>query len=290
MFLKKISHADFERPLLKVTSRSPALVDGTLLNTTFSAEIMPFSLKNGRFYSNWAETQTTMTDSQSAYALLVPVDIAIRKKGESVPENGVLVKTGEVLEFALSPTLFDVEKLLETKIYWLHCELQPDATYGPWTYFGLNGRETKFEQSMAFGGIYQIKAKFIDGRAEYLYTRKKDEKIGKFEYGPGKKGDPDRIGICDKQIQIDTCREAQTFYGSDVYSAQFVLPAQYGFPGYPNEGSSIIRCKIFVAHRATAAGASVPKINGFFNEYPPLANEWAGIEDTSIFPGNPTYI
>ncbi len=69
-----------------------------------------------------------------------------------------------------------------------------------------------------------------------------------------------------------------------------MLPAQYGFPGYPNEGSSIIRCNIFVAHRATAAGASVPKINGFFNEYPPLANEWAGIEDTSIFPGNPTYI
>ncbi len=75
VFSKKISHADYERPLLKVTSRYPALVDGTLLNTTFSAKLMPFSLKNGRFYSNWAETQTTMTDSQSAYALLYHVDL-----------------------------------------------------------------------------------------------------------------------------------------------------------------------------------------------------------------------
>ncbi len=221
---------------------------------------------------------------------IIPVEVTIRKKGESVPENGVLAKTGDVLEFALSPALFDTEKLLESKIYWLHRELQANATYGPWTYFGVNGRGTKFEQSMALGGIYQIKAEFIDGSAEYLYTRKKDEKTGGFAYGPGKKGDPDRIGICDKQIQINICREAQTFYGSEVYSMQFVLPAQYGFPEYPNSGNSIIRCNIFVAHRATAAGAFVPKINGFFNEYPPLANEWAGIEDTSIFPGNPNYI
>jgi hypothetical protein len=221
---------------------------------------------------------------------IIPVEVAIRKKGESVAENGVLTKTGEVLEFALSPTLFDTEKLLESDIYWLHRELQADATYGPWTYFGLNGRGTKFEQSMAFGGIYQIKAEFIDGSAEYLYTRKKDEKIGTFEYGPGKKGNPDSIGICDNQIQIDICREAQSFYGSESYSAGVVLPAQFGFPEYSNEGNAIIRCNIFVAHRATAIGAFVPKINGFFNEYPPLANEWAGVEDTSIFPGNPTYI
>ncbi len=194
-------HEAYSRNYLKVIQESHYFTWD--YSGVISVEPFRVQFPKGRMLSDWYEFKAPIvdeTEGRSAEVSLVPVEIAIRKKGESVPENGVLVKTGEVLEFALSPTLFDVEKLLETKIYWLHRELQPDATYGPWTYFGLNGRGTKFEQSMAFGGIYQIKAEFIDGRAEYLYTRKKDEKIGKFEYGPGKKGDSDRIGICDKQI------------------------------------------------------------------------------------------
>jgi len=140
---------------------------------------------------------------------------------------------------------------------------------------------------MITSGIFQLRAVAF-GNQYFEYKRQNGEKIGSVTYGPGQRGAPDCIGVCDKQIQIDICREAQRFYASTVYAGENVLPAQYGFPEYPASGNSIIRCNIFVAHRCTAVGAIVPKINGNFFEYPPLANEWAGIEETGA--PIPTYI
>jgi len=220
---------------------------------------------------------------------LLPVQIEVRKKGDAVPPNGVLVKTGDVLEFVLAPQFFDTEDNFESLITWQYRQRKSDGTYEDWADFGTHGTGTKFEHTTGTGGIFQVKAVITNG-GEHEYKRKKNEKMGNFEYGPGKKDQPDSIGVCDTQIQIAICREAQSFYGSEVYAGWNVLPAQHGFPEYPASGNSVIRCNIFVAHRATVAGAVVPKINGFFNEYPPLANEWAGIEDTSIWPGDPTHI
>jgi hypothetical protein len=217
------------------------------------------------------------------------VDITIRKKGDVVPLNGVLVKTQDVMEFALAPSFFEAEDNFESLISWQFRQRKADGSYEDWVDAGGQCTGTKFECAFALAGIFQVKA-VIANVGEYEYKRKKDEKIGSFEYGRGKKYEPDCVGVCNTQIQIDICREAQRFYGDTSYHLNNVVPAQYGFPEYPATGNSIIRCNIFVAHRATAVGAVVPKINGFFNEYPPLANEWAGIEDTSILPGDPTYI
>jgi hypothetical protein len=219
---------------------------------------------------------------------LLPVDVAVRKKGEAISTNGILIKKGEVIEVALAESWFDQQKQFENMISWEFRQRNSDGSYDEWDGFWPDCKGTKFETTMATSGIFQIRA-LITNNGEHYYARKMDEKIGRLAYGPGKKGDPDCIGVCDTQIQIDICREAQKFYGSEAYAASNVLPAQYGFPAYPTSGNSIIRCNIFVAHRATAAGAVVPKINGYFNEYPPLANEWAGLEDTGA-PGIPTYI
>ena len=73
-----------------------------------------------------------------------------------------------------------------------------------------------------------------------------------------------------------------------LYSYQGTVPAAHGFPEY---GTNTFKCNIFVAHRATQAGAVVPKINGLLYDYPPLANEWAGTEDTNPYwPGLQTTI
>lgn len=236
-----------------------------------------------------AATATSRSSGQTVAGILLPVQIEVRKKGDTVPPNGVLVKTGDVLEFALAPQFFDTEDNFESLITWQFRQRKADGTYEDWADFGTHGTGTKFEHTTATGGIFQVKAVITNG-GEHEYKRKKNEKIGNFEYGPGKKDQPDSIGVCDTEIQIAICREAQNFYGSEIYAGWNVLPAQHGFPEYPASGNSVIRCNIFVAHRATVAGAVVPKINGFFNEYPPLANEWAGIEDTSIWPGDPTHI
>jgi hypothetical protein len=203
--------------------------------------------------------------------LLVPVDITVKKKGENTtPENGLVVKKGDILEFAFAPQFLKTTKQFGNIITWQWRHLKGNGEYTEWENISTQANGTKFEHTTNKSGIFQIKA-VITNSGEYLYKRKKDEKLENFKYGSGKKNQPDCIGVCDTQIQIDICREAQTFYGSEAYAGWNALPAQYGFPAYSTSENSVIRCNIFVAHRATAAGAVVPKINGFFNEYPPLA-------------------
>jgi hypothetical protein len=213
------------------------------------------------------------------------------------PTNGVLVKTGESVMF--SANIFPSNIPLPIgEPRWYYQQRQGDGSWSGWISFGEAATGSQYTHITAMGGIFRVKARLSIGSTtlEKIYERKKNEYIDnppvglEHWYGFGKIGDPDTYGVADTQIQIDLCREAQTFLGSDMYASWHVLPALYGFPEYPIAGNSVIRCNIFVAHRGVAAGAVVPHINGFFNEYPPLANEWAGIEDTSIWPGDPTHI
>ncbi len=217
---------------------------------------------------------------------IIPVDIEIRKKNEDPPPNGLLAKTSDVLELGISKHALQMNKTLNSAIYWEFRKLKNDKTYGMWRYLGDG---TKCEYTFDDAGIYQVKATYLLTGEEFFYTRRKNEVLNGFQYGPGLKGERDVIGICDSQIQINLCRESQKFYGSTAYESTVTVPAQYGFPEILGSPSSI-RCNFFVAHRGAAVGAVVPKINGWWNEYPPLANEWAGIEDTSIIPGDSTYI
>jgi len=219
---------------------------------------------------------------------LKSIEVAARKKGEAVPDNGVLVKTGDIIEVALDEDYFAKPNEQQTRFTWQLSQRKADGTFDEWADFGPHGKGTRFEHTMQIGGIYQIRA-LLNGTDEVLYKRKKSERLDIYlAYGPGSKSMPDSIGVCDTQSQIAICREAQTFYASTYYAPSNAVPPQYGFAGFSTESPT--RCNIFVAHRAVAAGAAVPAINGHTNPYPPLANEWAGIEDTSIWPGDPTFI
>lgn len=87
-------------------------------------------------------------------------------------------------------------------------------------------------------------------------------------------GEPKSIGVVSHAWQQSLRNCARGFLGSTAYLSTEALPAQYGFPAYP-AGDVVFKCNIFVAHRIVQSGLSCPKTRGWFNSYPPLANDWA---------------
>lgn len=223
--------------------------------------------------------------SVNGYWGLLPVDITVRKKSEAdAPETGLVVKKGEVVTFDINgPAPASDFPLPANTVKWKTKQLKSDGTYTGWTDVPGEGPELDFTTNTS--GIFQAKAVLTvaGGQPQDLpLVRMKDElKTSNGYMGPGRKGQPDAFGVCDTQKQVDIQAEAKRYFGSPAYGPTTSVPAEYGFGAYPATGNSIIRCNIFVAHRCCAVGATVPAINGngFTSFYPPLANQWAGIED-----------
>jgi hypothetical protein len=216
---------------------------------------------------------------QTKQALLVPVQIEARKQGTTAaPETGLLVKKGDVLEFALAPQFFDTEDNFESLITWQYRQLKSDGTYTGWTDFGSNGTGTKFQHTTTESGIFQIKVTVQNAREHFHVRRKSDPHTsGDHEL---KKGDPDSIGVADTQIQIDIVAAARTDLGSTAYAVNVAN-------GFFEEGTN--KCNLFVAEKAQAAGATVPFINFEIlplppHSLPPVANQWAGIAPDAKHP------
>jgi hypothetical protein len=220
-------------------------------------------------------------------SLLLPVEIEIRRKGDATSDESVLVRTDDTLEVGLSESYLDEVKQFEDSISWQYRQLNGDGSYEEWVDFGAHGKGTKFEHNITVGGIYQVKAVF-EGGCEVTYDRDASEVLEegqmKTTIGPGLVGEADSLGVCDEQVQIDLCRKAQELFGSRKYDSQYDLPAEFGFADFPSDGNGVMRCNIFVAHVAVDAGLIVEDINGIFNSYPPLANEWANAEGTKYNP------
>ena len=202
--------------------------------------------------------------------IIVP-GIAIRKQGtQVVPESGLVVLASDTLEFAIAPYYFGKTTTMENEITWQYRQMQHDGSYASWQGFPSNvGKGTTFSTTMD-GGIYQIRANIGGTMLEYTWQKDEDTNVGS-----RKKGQPDHIGVCDKQWQLNVRHEALSFLGSTMYATATAAPAQYGFSGIPADRN---KCNIFVAHRCVAAGVPVPAINhgstGLRN-FPPSANQWA---------------
>ncbi|MCG3148484.1 MAG: hypothetical protein PCFJNLEI_01928 [Verrucomicrobiae bacterium] len=207
------------------------------------------------------------------------IEVVVKKHGTNkAPEDGLVVKTGDTLDIALSP---DVSAEISSVI-WQYRQLKSDGSYTAWATFSETA--PAFEYVTTQGGIFQVQAVLGQGPHQHeikllrRLTEKKPFPIGK--YGNGKKGEPDAVGVADTQIQIDIRNQTKQFLGANEYLYTQVVPAMYGFSQIP---SNILKCNIFVAHQATAAGAVVPAINGYLNHYPPTANQWAGTENLDWF-------
>jgi len=197
---------------------------------------------------------------------------------------GILIKKGKSIKMKTNILPDDLE-IPKDEPKWYYQQLWYDKTWTKWQTFAEDAYGEVYNYKTKWGGIFRVKTvfKMRNIEIEKIYVREKDEVKNGYRYGPGKKGKPDAFGVADTYMQIYLCREAQKYLGSDMYSPKKVLPSKYGFPEYPNEDNGVMRCNIFVAHMATAVGAVVPKINGNLNEYPPTANEWAGVESTAKF-------
>jgi fibronectin type 3 domain-containing protein len=212
---------------------------------------------------------------QKEYVNLLPVEVTVRKKGTAAaPDDGLLVKTGDVLEFALAPHFFDTEDNFESLINWQQRRLKSDGTYTEWLNIGAHAKGTKFEHTTAAGGIFQIKAVITNG-GEYEYKRKKDAPHGSDSGGTVnpiyKKDELDYVGVCDAQWQMEVRCAAKSHLGSLAYGKSVDMPVYAGGPSTVD----MPKCNIFVYHACTAGGVAVPLTTlSDGTQWPPTAKRW----------------
>ena len=190
----------------------------------------------------------------------------------SAPSDGLVILTNTPVAMVLDCAPQGAGSLLSTM--WHVRRLKSDGTYGEWTLADYThpGASTVFTPTE--GGIYQVRtlaSVAAGGTDERFYVWDADENGA---IGPGREGAFKSFGVVSSPWQMTLRDCAIGFLGSTAYLSTAALPAQYGFPEYP-AGDLIFKCNIFVAHRIVQSGLPCPKTRGWFNSYPPLANDWA---------------
>jgi hypothetical protein len=225
--------------------------------------------------------------SEPHAVVLLPVQIEVRKQGTTAaPETGLLVKKGDVLEFALAPQFFDTDDNFETLITWQQRQLNGEGTYTEWANISAQATGTKYEHTTAAGGIFQIKAVITNG-GDHEYKRKTDAPHaanGSGVYNEKlRKDQPDFIGVADNDAQISVRNQSLSLLGSTAYAKSAAITVGYGVDPTLNFKDSW-KCNIFVFCMSNAAGVSVPTKN--WRDYrfglppyvdravPPGANDW----------------
>ena len=190
----------------------------------------------------------------------------------SAPADGLVVLTNTPVAMLLDLEPTGAGSFLSAT--WHTRRLKSDGSYDEWQLAEYNHHGASIVLTPLLGGIYQIRALAsvaAGGTDERFYVWEADENR---MIGPGKKGEPKSIGVVSHAWQQSLRNCARGFLGSTAYLSTEALPAQYGFPAYP-AGDIVFKCNIFVAHRIVQSGLSCPKTRGWFNSYPPLANDWA---------------
>ncbi len=190
----------------------------------------------------------------------------------SAPADGLVVLTNTPVAMLLDCEPAGSGSFLSTT--WHTRRLKSDGSYDEWQLAEYNHHGASIVLTPLLGGIYQIRALAsvaAGGADERFYVWEADENR---MIGPGKKGEPKSIGVVSHAWQQSLRNCARGFLGSTAYLSTEALPAQYGFPAYP-AGDIVFKCNIFVAHRIVQSGLLCPKTRGWFNSYPPLANDWA---------------
>ena len=190
----------------------------------------------------------------------------------SAPADGLVVLTNTPVAMLLDSEPAGSGSFLSAT--WHTRRLKSDGSYDEWQLAEYNHHGASIVLTPLLGGIYQIRALAsvaAGGADERFYVWEADENR---MIGPGKKGEPKSIGVVSHAWQQSLRNCARGFLGSTAYLSTEALPAQYGFPAYP-AGDIVFKCNIFVAHRIVQSGLLCPKTRGWFNSYPPLANDWA---------------
>ncbi|MEI6607897.1 MAG: hypothetical protein WCP35_21555, partial [Verrucomicrobiota bacterium] len=213
---------------------------------------------------------------------LAPVGIKVVKKGESTtPEDGLIVTKGETVVLSLSDTPQTDFPIAKDMLVWKYRLMNGNGQFPTtWTEYGEQGQGVSFEDVTDASGIFQVRATVTisSESIDFYFKRCKDEKEGGSDTQT-MTGDLDAYGVVDTEIQKSIVHEAKRNLGSIEYALDADFP-----PLYKDDS----KCNLFVAHKATDAGAIVPWINWSYRHwcaYPPTANQWAGTEnDGKIIP------
>ena len=190
----------------------------------------------------------------------------------SAPADGLVVLTNTPVAMLADCEPQGAGVLLTT--IWHTRRLKADGTFEPWQLAAYAHSGASLTFTPAQGGIYQVRcfaSVAAGGSDERFYVWELDEDC---TIGQAKKGELKSIGVVSHVWQQTLRNCARDFLGSTAYLSTEALPAQYGFPAYP-AGDIVFKCNIFVAHRIVQSGLPCPKTRGWFNSYPPLANDWA---------------
>jgi hypothetical protein len=159
---------------------------------------------------------------------------------------------------------------------WYIRQLQANGSFSNWQAFTGGAKGLDVSYAPTTGGVYQAKAVFEmdNAQPELHYIRPEN---GDANDPTCKAGQIDCFGVVDSTIQASIANTARSNYGSVAYAR-----STQWLPSY-EMGSN--KCNLFVAHKATDAGAVVQWINRSvwppFNTYPPSANQWAGTQSTT---------
>jgi hypothetical protein len=222
---------------------------------------------------------------------LLPVEITVRKKGEEVPPDGVVVKTADVLDIRFNDMPPEHFPLPRDQLVWEYRQLRGDGTWGSsgskaddagWQAFGEVGKGVRFDYTTIQGGIFQLRARLTtDGETQtYYFQRKKDAEHATDSHSSYnehyRKGKNDYFGVADTTTQINLRATAKAFLGQTIFSQAGDYPF---FPDCPSMAGKS-KCNMFIFLMGNAAGCPVPRDwdgSGWFGApvmMPPLAKHW----------------
>jgi len=234
-------------------------------------------------------------DGSNHNVLLLPDDIAIKKKGDPNPPpersgtNGVVVKVGDVLEIALDPTWFDKDSQFQNLITWQFRPLRGDGNWGwggegtsssgdeaGWQSFGDNATGTTFEYTTQFGGIFEVRAiiKSENTTQKILYVRHSKDSTGTHASGLFQGflydvGSPNFFGVVSTQKQLDVLLMARSCIGKDNWNMAYSVTIGTGL----TLGPGIDLCNVFL-YQVFNDYEGVPIPLRSDNSHPPGAHDW----------------
>tara|TARA_R110002096_G_scaffold29509_5_gene88944 strand:+ start:8252 stop:10669 length:2418 start_codon:yes stop_codon:yes gene_type:complete len=193
---------------------------------------------------------------------LLELRIEIKRHNDSAPpENGLVVKQMEMIDFTLEGIEYD--EIPSHFIFWQARQLQGDGGFTPWASLGTHARGQKYLHFATETGIFQTRV-IVDtttGETAVNFVRSIDAPHGENSGGLYsenlRKGELDFFGVVETQKQLEIRNAAVSKLGSTEYAKSSAFKPGYGVdPTLDFIGS--YKCNLFVFERANSVDATIP--------------------------------
>ena len=262
-------------------------------STAINGYRVEYSVYSNTPYHFDAGTNTATGDpytwTSTGTLAVLPVRIRVfTQNGSGVkteaPQTGLVALASNLLIFQACDATGTVSQLPDDKVVWKtkklltggnpDTNLQDPTIWSDWAWTGVGNTLSYYPTG---GGIYLVKAELYGGSLVPggfdLIFRARTENSFSDPRTTDKGGDPECIGLCDAQWQVDLVNQARGWVGSTNYS--FSAPF---LPALANQN----KCNFFVQNMILQAHLKLDYLHGQFG---PSANQWAGTDRTGYFGG-----